>query len=149
MGNQQGAGAGGGASVAGVAARASSSSGADAEAVAALRAKGMSLMNKSVQRKLIGAGGAGNSIYNMRVILRGDKESGKSALLRRLEGGEFIDQYSPTPEIQTAHINWNYKGQHTPATHAQTSALPESYSLPPQYLHAQAEHVACRKGFDV
>jgi hypothetical protein len=35
--------------------------------------------------------------------------TGKSALLRRLQGGNFLEAHNETPEIQTAHINWNYK----------------------------------------
>jgi archaellum biogenesis ATPase FlaH len=44
----------------------------------------------------------GNKI--VKVVIRGDRETGKSALLRRLEGGPFIEQHIETPEIQSAHV---------------------------------------------
>ena len=39
-------------------------------------------------------------------MVRGDSSTGKSTLLRRLRGGTFLPDYTPTPEIKTAHIPW-------------------------------------------
>jgi GTPase SAR1 family protein len=46
------------------------------------------------------------SKFNFKVVLRGDSSTGKSTLLRRLRGGSFVSEYTPTPEIRTAHIPW-------------------------------------------
>lgn len=92
MGNQPGVPGGGG--------------GADSVGDGRLASKGIKRMSNSITRRL---GDSGGRIYNMKVVIRGDRETGKSALLRRLEGGPFIEQHIETPEIQTAHINWCYK----------------------------------------
>lgn len=51
--------------------------------------------------------------YNMRVILRGLRRTGKSALLARLHGHPFpFDKYTPSPEISAATIR--YQGMEVP-----------------------------------
>jgi GTPase SAR1 family protein len=47
----------------------------------------------------------------VKVLLRGDRNTGKSTLLTILKGGRFSEAYTPTKEIQTANINWEYKGE--------------------------------------
>jgi GTPase SAR1 family protein len=50
----------------------------------------------------------------VKVLLRGDRNTGKSTLLTVLKGGRFSEAYTPTKEIQTANINWEYKGESLP-----------------------------------
>ncbi|KAL0484901.1 Rab-like protein [Acrasis kona] len=49
------------------------------------------------------------SRFNMKVVLRGDRNVGKSCLMRRLQGQGFNEAYIPSESITTAHIHWNYK----------------------------------------
>jgi GTPase SAR1 family protein len=34
---------------------------------------------------------------------------GKSCLLERLQGKSFVEQYTPTDEIQVQNIHWTFK----------------------------------------
>lgn len=51
----------------------------------------------------------GSFLFSVKVIIKGDRNVGKSCLLERLQGKAFLEQYNPTDQIQVASIQWSFK----------------------------------------
>ena len=58
-----------------------------------------------VQRRL-----AAGVQYHMKIVIRGDRNTGKSQLFERLRGGSFGAEYKATEQIETAAIDWTHRG---------------------------------------
>jgi GTPase SAR1 family protein len=58
--------------------------------------------------------------YNMKIIVRGARKTGKTSLLNRLQGLQMPNSYIPTPEIRIGTINWT--GSALTADHVKVEA---------------------------
>ena len=62
---------------------------------------GFEVMEGAMQKKL-----QKGVKYNMKVLIRGERRSGKSSLLRRLQGKYHDEGYNQTPQLNAATVHW-------------------------------------------
>jgi hypothetical protein len=66
---------------------------------------------KRMDTRLLRKFGTGVTI-SIKVVVRGERNTGKSSLMTRLQGKPYHEDYVPTPEIETGQISWSYKDSH-------------------------------------
>lgn len=65
---------------------------------------GIQSMDESLQKKF-----SKGIQFNMKIVLKGDRNTGKTCLYNRMGGQGFQEAYIPTNEIQVTSILWSYK----------------------------------------
>jgi GTPase SAR1 family protein len=61
-------------------------------------------MDKAIRRRV-----RGGITYNMKLLIRGAKGTGKTSLFQRLKGEPIPDAHQSTPQLQSATINWSFR----------------------------------------
>lgn len=61
-------------------------------------------MDKAIRRRV-----RGGITYNMKLLVRGAKGTGKTSLFQRLKGEPIPETHQSTPQLQSATINWNFR----------------------------------------
>ncbi|TYZ67613.1 hypothetical protein PybrP1_007149 [[Pythium] brassicae (nom. inval.)] len=61
-------------------------------------------MDRAIRKRV-----RGGITYNMRIVLRGARGTGKTSLFQRLKGEPIPETHAPTPQLQSATINWSFR----------------------------------------
>eukprot|EP00644_Phytophthora_capsici_P004944 jgi/Phyca11/558085/estExt2_Genewise1.C_PHYCAscaffold_10399 len=61
-------------------------------------------MDKAIRRRV-----RGGITYNMKLLIRGAKGTGKTSLFHRLKGEPIPETHQSTPQLQSATINWSFR----------------------------------------
>ncbi|ETM01251.1 hypothetical protein L917_02142 [Phytophthora nicotianae] len=61
-------------------------------------------MDKAIRRRV-----RGGITYNMKLLVRGAKGTGKTSLFQRLKGEPIPETHQSTPQLQSATINWSFR----------------------------------------
>lgn len=61
-------------------------------------------MDRAIRKRV-----RGGVTYNMRIAVRGARGTGKTSLFQRLKGEPIPETHEPTPQLQSATINWSFR----------------------------------------
>uniref|UniRef100_H3GGN8 GTP-binding protein Parf n=1 Tax=Phytophthora ramorum TaxID=164328 RepID=H3GGN8_PHYRM len=61
-------------------------------------------MDKAIRRRV-----RGGITYNLKLLIRGAKGTGKTSLFQRLKGEPIPETHQSTPQLQSATINWSFR----------------------------------------
>jgi GTPase SAR1 family protein len=101
---------------------------------AAAPRRNVSVMDRRLQARL-----ARGADLNVKVVVRGQRGSGKSALLARLRGLKAADSQGPTREIAVSHLNWRNTVDEQVVKVEAWDVVDEALELDPQEAEADPD----------